>query len=505
MCARRSRGTILESTLLGGGSVADIFISYAPADQAIAAPLAATIEARGWTVFWDRRIPAGWRFDQYIEKQLESARCVIVLWSKAALGSDWVIEEAARGRERRILVPARIEDMPPPLGFSRIHAADLIGWRGEAGHSGVAQLLHDIEGLLGPPPQRKATGTSGVAKAAAGASPPAAAAPASAPRPRGRLWLEGAGAAIAVLALAAWSAVDKVSMTERPIQDNTAMVGGGPAPMVKPPPAFTPASSARVGQQFRDCADNCPEMVALPGGTFFMGSPESEDRRRSEERPQREVRIKPFAIGKYEVTFDQWDACVAAGGCERYRYHRYRPDDAGWGRGRRPVINVSWDDAKAYVAWLAKATGKPYRLPTEAEWEYAARAGTTTPFALPSPKGSSNIGGEGLANCMGCGSQWDNKSTAPVGSFPANAWSLHDMHGNAYEWVEDIWHDNYQGAPVDGSAWIDVEGKNSSRDRVSRDSCWYQFPKTLRSAVRHRRDRDDRSDAQGFRVARTLS
>lgn len=242
-----------------------------------------------------------------------------------------------------------------------------------------------------------------------------------------------------------------------------------------------------------------PEMVALPGGTFVMGSPESEAGRDSDEGPQHAVTIKPFAIGKHEVTFDEWDACVAAGGC-----NAYRPDDAGWGRGRRPVINVSWNGAQGYVDWLAKATGKPYRLPTEAEWEYAARAGTTTPFALPPPEGSIDIAGKGLANCDGCGSAWDNKSTAPVGSFPANAWGLHDLHGNVREWIEDVWHASYQDAPVDGSAWTGGEGIISSRFRVLRGGSWDDGPGGLRSANRFGILPEYRGSSLGFRVARTL-
>ena len=151
---------------------------------------------------------------------------------------------------------------------------------------------------------------------------------------------------------------------------------------------------------------------------------------------------QPFSLGATEVTFREWDACVADGGCD------YRPADQGWGREMRPVINVSWQDAQTYVAWLSRRTGKTCRLPSEAEWEYAARAGTTTEYALPAPDGSDDIKGKALANCADCGSQWDWKQTAPVGQFPANAWGLHDMHGNVLEWVEDCWHDNYKERPT---------------------------------------------------------
>ena len=139
-----------------------------------------------------------------------------------------------------------------------------------------------------------------------------------------------------------------------------------------PPPAATSAARAH-GDAFKDCPQ-CPEMIALGGGSFTMGSPDNEPGRNSNEGPQRQVSVPRFAIGKYEVTFAQWNACVAEGGCS------HRPEDQGWGRGDRPVINVSWDDAQAFVGWLSVKTGESYRLPSEAEWEYAARAGTVSPF-----------------------------------------------------------------------------------------------------------------------------
>jgi formylglycine-generating enzyme required for sulfatase activity len=159
-------------------------------------------------------------------------------------------------------------------------------------------------------------------------------------------------------------------------------------------------------------------------------------------------------------------------------------------------MNVSWDDAKQYVAWIAKLTGKPYRLLTEAEWEYAARAGTTTTYSW----GNDIV--QGKANCRSCGSQWDNQKTAPVGSFKQNAFGLRDMHGNVNEWVEDPWHNNYNGAPTDGSAWL--EGGDESL-RVLRGGSWDYDPQFLRSASRDRNTSDGRLSDLGFRLARTLN
>ena len=229
---------------------------------------------------------------------------------------------------------------------------------------------------------------------------------------------------------------------------------------------------------FRECVENCPEMVVVPAGKFIMGSPTNEKDRRDPEDPQHEVSfVKPFAVSKFEVTFDDWDACTAYGDCPRV-------SDRGWGRGRRPVINVSWNDAQGYVSWLSKMTGRTYRLLSEAEWEYAARAGTQTAY----PWGDEI--GEGNANCDGCGSQWDGKETAPAGSFAANAFGLHDMV-----------HENYKGAPADGSAWT------ADADCNARNACggsWGNSPAEARSAGRGRGDSGIRTNILGFRVARTL-
>ena len=178
---------------------------------------------------------------------------------------------------------------------------------------------------------------------------------------------------------------------------------------------------------FRDCP-NCPEMVVIPAGWFRMGTAEKGYARSFREEPKHRVTItKPFAAGKFEVTFAEWRACVANGGCKNYR-----SNDHGWGRGRRPVINVSWDDAKSYVSWLSRKTGQNYRLLTESEWEYVARAGSTTRYSW-GPKVDRN-----KANCDGCGSRWDSRQTAPVGRFKANGFGLHDLLGNVSEWVGDL-------------------------------------------------------------------
>ena len=259
------------------------------------------------------------------------------------------------------------------------------------------------------------------------------------------------------------------------------------------PYVLTAAQERRLkaGDTFKECAQDCPEMIVVPSGSFMMGSPNTEPDRQPTEEPQHIVTFaKPFAISKYELTFDDWDTCVNYGDCT------WHPSDAGWGRGQQPVIYVSWDDAKQYIAWLAKVTGQPYRLLSESEYEYATRAGTTTAF----PWGDDI--GENHANCSGCGSKWDDRQTAPVGSFAPNKFGLYDMVGNVFEWVEDCAHVSYDDAPTDGSAWI--EGGNC-RVHVARGGCWNNSPNILRSAFRYGIASNSRMLALGIRIGRTLS
>ena len=251
---------------------------------------------------------------------------------------------------------------------------------------------------------------------------------------------------------------------------------------------FLPATAMAqsTGDTFRDCAE-CPEMVAVPAGSFMMGSNSGY----GNERPRHRVTIgRPFAVGKYEVTFRQWDACVEGGGCKGYE-----PDDEGWGRGDRPVINVGWRDAWSYVLWLSRKSGKRYRLLSEAEWEYAARAGTTTPYHF----------GTSISPYDANFNQMEGR-TVRVGSYAANAFGLHDTHGNVWEWVEDCYHDSYRGAPVDGGVWQGSceSSSDGSTYHVLRGGSWINGPGVLRSAIRNWGTAGSRGNGNGFRVARTV-
>lgn len=276
--------------------------------------------------------------------------------------------------------------------------------------------------------------------------------------------------------------------------------------------AFAAApSSTQASQPLRDCPE-CPQMVVVPSGSFMMGSPTTEKLRDANEGPQHLVTIqRPFAVGKYEVTFAEWDACVAGGGCDGIK-----PKDRGWGRGSLPVISVTWKQAQTYVAWLSNRTGKRYRLLSEAEWEYAARAGTTTPFhfgdSISTMQG--NFNGQHFAPgepyAYGAGPSVYLQRTVAVGSYPANQFGLHDMHGNASEWTEDCWNPGYVimglgSAPADGSAWTESTslgsrtGKCHHGLRTVRGGNYASSPRDLRSASRIGIASDRYS---GFRVAR---
>ena len=228
-----------------------------------------------------------------------------------------------------------------------------------------------------------------------------------------------------------------------------------------------------------------PHMVRIRPGKFLMGSPGDEPGHHKSESPQQEVRIDyAFEVGKYPVTFREWDSAARLGACDGYR-----PSDEGWGRGWKPVIHVSWEDAQAYIRFLNERTGRRYRLLTEAEWEYCCRAGTTTAYAF----------GDTLTSRKQ-GVVFAYTRTVEVNRLWANRWGLVSMHGSVREWVEDCWNDSHAGAPSDGTARVTGDCSN----RVDRGGSWYSLPQYLRSAIRYRSAPGLRKLNYGFRLARTL-
>ena len=250
-------------------------------------------------------------------------------------------------------------------------------------------------------------------------------------------------------------------------------------------PVAEPTAKPKRYAGIKDC-DTCPELAIIPPGDFIMGS----DGKHKYERPSVLVKIdKAFAMGMFEVTFDEWQACVDDGGA----CGTETPNDHDWGRGNRPVINITWADANMYVKWLSKKTGKTYRLPSEAEWEYAARAGTVTEYWWGDDIGRAQ------GNCRNCDLLISHQSL-PVDSFKPNPWGLYNVHGNVWEWMADCWNDSNAEATPDGSPRL----TGDCRQRVVRSGSWYYFSKNLRSAWRFKNDARVKSYGIGFRVLREL-
>ncbi len=512
--------------------MADIFISYKRADRERAAQIAALLEQEGWTVWWDTRIVDGDRWDATIEREINAARCVVVIWSPSSIDNEkayWVHIEAHNGRERGILVPISIGGAAPPFAFKLIQTRNLSDWHGTSRDGAAGEFLANVRLKLG-----QAAG-AGLPPQPAPASPLNAAGQGAAEREWGVLGLDSHDDPGLVLAFAgkwekddpvwAYRARQKAAALEAQRQreerereareaearrtaiagriaretDRDALFGlwredpGAVAARLQALGFIEVASRKdgkptsywlKPGERFRDL-DIAPEMVAVPAGEFWMGSKDGEGD--ADEHPRHKVAIsRPFAVGRFPVTFDEWDAAVAAGGVTR------KPDDYGWGRGRRPVIDVSWDDAQAYVKWLSGKTGQRYRLLSEAEWEYCCRAGTETAYSF----------GDTITKAQAQFSEgWGSAGkTVEVGSFPPNAFGLYDMHGNVWEWCEDCWNESYNGAPADGSAWA----TGDCTFRVLRGGSWLSLPQILRAARRLRDDAEYRVSIGGFRVARTL-
>ena len=458
--------------------MADIFVSYTRTDREIVRCIVALLEAQGWSVWWDTRIVGGERWDATIEREITATRCVVVVWTPQSINREWVLVEAHHGHGRGILVPILIGVDKPPLAFTLIQARNLSGWNGISETPATVQFLTDVKQKLdGIPPPQPST------------RPAPHAGMGSEAEREWRTHLDNCDDPGLLRAYAAkWETVDKLwsykaqqkaagleatqrrRRTEGRIKIDAKVIQGAPEGWFRP--------GAGKAEWFKDI-DIGPEMVVVPAGEFIMGSDG-----RDAEKPPHKVTIKaPFAVGRFAVTFDEWDA----GGLP------HKPGDRGWGRGRRPVIKVSWEDARSYAAWLSQKTGKEYRLLSETEWEYCCRAGTTTKYAF----------GDRITLQQAHFSEgvWRSaKQTVEVGRFPPNAWGLYDTHGNVGEWCEDNWHENYDGAPQDGSVW--QGGRASSR--VLRGGSWIDHPDLLRSAYRIMHQPDDRDHHVGFRLSRTL-
>jgi len=505
---------------------ARIFISYSRKDMAFADQLEAALKARGFDPLIDRQDPIAlqdWSkgiapFEDWwkrIQTLIGKADTIVFVLSPDAVASSVALKEinyaASLNKRFAPVVCRRVDDAAVPEALRSLHYIffdDASRFDASADHLAAA-LQIDLDWIrkhseYGETARRWATagrpGPHGLllrspmleeAERWIASRPQAAPAPTeetvsfvaesrrAAIRRRRRLVVLTSAIILMMLAvLMAWWQQDWLGEQLYALKNVNTLAGAE-------------ENALQPGQSFKECTD-CPEMIVVPAGSFLMGSP--EDQRIENEYPQHKVTIaKPFAVAKFETTFAEWDACVAAGGCSGYK-----PSDMGWGRGRRPVINISWHDAQQYVAWLVRLTGKPYRLLSEAEYEYATRAGTETLY----PWGDDiTLNGQAMANCDVCGTEQYGNHTAPVGSFPPNKFGLYDMVGNVQEWTQECAHDSYTGMPVDGSVW---SGGDCSH-HVLRGGGINANREDIRSASNSEGVADNRTDELGFRVGRTLT
>jgi formylglycine-generating enzyme required for sulfatase activity len=515
----------------------DVFISYASQDKATADAACAKLEADGircWIA--PRDVPPGAEWAGAIVDAIDNCRAMVLIFSSSANGSKQIHREVQRAFDREVpVVPFRIENIAPEKSLAYymgpVHWLDALTLPLERHlqklvvsvkpftqiNAGGARSVEELgaKGAEARRPTEQERAFTTIKRSDAGG-----ALDRQPPRKATRAVLPVAALGAALLASVGIWIADRyrtpVPAASTPVQPSQPTVATGPLPAsppsapaqatvapISPPPvraqaAVTPVQADSVTplslereralepkDSFKEC-DKCPEMIVVPPGSFTMGSPEGEPGHMATEIPQHRVTIaKPFAVGRFAVTFDEWDACVADGGC-----NGYTPSDQGWGRGQRPVINVSWDNTEAYVAWLSKKTGKTYRLLSEAEREYVTRAGTTTPFWWGGSISTRQANYNGNITYAGGTTGDYQQKTLLVNSFEPNPWGLYQVHGNVWDWVEDCQDESYSGAPSDGTAWPSGD--------------WHSSPQLLLSANRGKIATEAQSSGVGFRVGRTL-
>jgi formylglycine-generating enzyme required for sulfatase activity len=409
--------------------MSDVFISYRKEDFAIADRVIDALKAHGLAVWWDESLTARAAWDAELEREIAAAATVVVLWTPRSVVSDWVRTEAYYGQEHGKLIPVMMEPCTIPLAFMLRQTVNLCDWHSEVDHRQWRKLLAWISDLT-------------------------AAKPGNASTPQGH-------------------SVAKPNV----FRDTVDHLASGEAVFDG---AFVNASTP-TGTAFRD-GDTLPVMRIVPRGAFVLGSPVTDPDRSVAEGPQKRIEIPvPFAIGIFPVLVSEYEAAVGT------RTAAKPPALPSQNRSL-PVTNVSFEDADEFVSGISSKTGESYRLPSEAEWEYACRAGSRGRYSF----------GDRVDAAMAV----FNSSTGPVaaGSFPANAFGLYDMHGNVREWTVDLWHESYESTPLDGSPAIEGHGSM----RVVRGGGWSDSAPLLRSAARMRATQSIRANVIGFRVVRAL-
>ena len=450
--------------------MADIFLSYSRVDRPTAQIIAEALEAEGFSVWWDKILRAGQTYDEVTETMLRDSHVVIVLWSQTSVKSKWVRAEATQGQRNCVLVPAMIEDAERPIMFELTQTADLIGWSGDRSDERWTNYVDDLRRALEMP---KPSGAA-VQDATPVVAPPA---PVAEPTPPPITSEPVVTRAPAPAADPAPASVEpkKAKKASNPLPVlivGLAVLGGGGWYAYQNFLSNGGPSNGPTGDISSPLCEVCPDMVAIEGGTFTMGSPDDEANRTGNEGPQREVSISAFRISQTEITRAQWQLCVDAGGCN---------SPQGSGDADSPVTGINWDEAVGYTTWLSANSDETYRLPSEAEWEYAARAGQTTPYwwgvTYPGPGASAS-------------------AVEAARSMPANGYGVSGMLGNVREWVADCYVNNYRDAPRDGSA---VTAGDCSRP-VVRGGSFKTGAAEHRAASRARFSKGTKDSALGFRV-----
>lgn len=432
--------------------MADIFVSYSSKDRDIAVTFCAALSALGYTVWRDNLLTPFEAWDEVLERELNTARCVLVLWSPNAVQSQWVRNEASRALRQNKLVPLRVAQCEPPLGFEHVQIADLVGWQGDDAHVGWSRALGWIESFTGRAPS-----------AAAGAK------------------THTAGDLSALIKI--WEEV-RADASREELAVFLRDVAGTPLAMAVSI-RMKQLGGSVVGRDWRD-HPHLSVLITLPTGAFLMGSDDAGSA--DNEGPPTRVTIgSAFAIGRDPVTVKEWRAYLADTG-------RSVAASGAFGSLRHPVTNVSWEDASAYCEWASRLSGARYRLPSEAEWEYACRAGSETAYAFGADIGAqhANFAPEGAGAATG--------KTTPPGFYPPNAFGLHDMHGNVSEWCADTWRPNHVGR-----VGAEVILNGAPARRAVRGGSWYTLKSDTRSSSRIAVELSQRTNDLGFRIVREIA
>jgi formylglycine-generating enzyme len=489
----------------------DIFISYAREDQERVRPIVKELEQRNWSVFWDLEIPPGDNWSNYIGHQLSESRCVVVFWSNHSITSKWVKKEAGEGENRDILIPVLLENVEPPFPFKDIHAADLSRWKNNASHSAFQSLLGAIESKISSAsphivkPAPKSAERRTVVPPVINIAPPYH----NKSNQPERLFPE------IQRQQAVWAFIVLVVVVIGLFYFTNHKTGNTDAPPVVPNSEKV-VSGNKLPAATNVVAETVPlNFVPIQGGMFTMGSPTSELNHQSDEAPQHQVRLSAFYMSRYEVTVGEFRKFIEASG---YRTDAEKGDGSyfwngnsvekragiNWHHGvsgrvrpkseeNHPVVHVSWNDAVEYCKWLSRTTGKNYRLPTEAEWEYACRAGNSKPFNTGDNLTTSQANYDGNYPYNNNQKGENRQNTVPVNSFAPNAWGLYNMHGNVWELCSD-WYGNYGSGTVTNPA-----GPETGSYRVIRGGSWNYPAEDCRSAYRSLSSPDIRYNFVGFR------